>query len=86
MFENWTRMRVNPTSWVWMAAVRCPSDTGYKSRAARLACALNARYSNREGAYIMSQPKARRLSELFNAGWDASTFGRELQAPEVAHA
>ncbi len=32
MFENWTRMRVKPTSWVGMAAVRWPSKLESISR------------------------------------------------------
>lgn len=53
-------------------AVRCASDgSGNKTRAMRLCAALNARYSNREHAYIMSAAKASKLRRLFDAGKDA---------------
>lgn len=62
-------------------AVKCPSDgTGYKTRADRLCCALNGRYSHREGAYIMSPSKAQKLAALFAAGRDANPFTYELDA------
>lgn len=39
-------------------AVRCPSTTGYKTRAARLiGDGLKCRHSGREGAYIASASK-----------------------------
>lgn len=52
-------------------AVSCPSDDGYKTRAARLAEYLRGRYSGRERAYIMSPRKAERLAELYAQGRDA---------------
>lgn len=61
-----------------MQAVRCPSTDGYKTRAARLAEHLRARYSNRERAYIMSPTKAARLVALFDAGRDASSITGEI--------
>jgi len=62
-------------------AARCPSSDGYKTRAGRLAEHLRGRYSNREGAYILSPSKARRLLELFEAGRDASAITGELYPP-----
>lgn len=65
-------------------AVRCPSTDGYKTRAARLAERLaNGRYTNREHAYIMSPTAALRFEKLYAEGWDASSFTRELRAPEI---
>jgi hypothetical protein len=53
-------------------AVRCESDgSGMKTRAMRLCSALNARYSHREHAYIMSPTKAAKLRAMFDAGQDA---------------
>ena len=59
-------------------AARCPSNDGFKTRAARLAEHLRGRYSNREGAYILSPAKARKLQELYAAGRDASAVTGEL--------
>lgn len=42
-----------------------------KGRASRLCCALNARWSNRERAYIMSVSKGRRFEALYASGADA---------------
>lgn len=64
-----------------MLAVRCPSDTGFKTRAALLACALNGRYSNRCRAYIMSPAKVARFERLYAEGWSATVFGK-LCKPE----
>jgi hypothetical protein len=44
---------------------------GLKGRCARLAEALNGKWSNREKAYIMSESKARRFESLYAAGTDA---------------
>jgi hypothetical protein len=41
-----------------MAAINCPSDDGYKTRAALLIEHLNPRYSGRENSYILSEFKA----------------------------
>lgn len=62
-------------------AVRCPSDDMFKSRAARIMGALNARYSGRERAYIVSPAKAAKFERLFAEGWDGNTFSRALIAP-----
>ena len=59
-------------------AVSCPSQDGYKTRAARLAEHLNGRYSNREHAYIMSPAKAIKLQDLFDQGRDASAITGKL--------
>ena len=54
-----------------MIAVHCESDgSGWKTRAMRLCSALNARWSNRERAYIMSPSKAKRLLDLWRADRD----------------
>lgn len=63
-------------------AVRPSRDgSGWKGRIDRLCEALNARWSGREGAYIMSWTKARKLELLVAAGWDAGYFGRRFYAP-----
>lgn len=61
-------------------AVRCESGDGYKTRAMRLCEHVGGRWSNREGAYIMSERKAARLQKLFEAGRDASPVTGELRA------
>jgi hypothetical protein len=53
-------------------AVRTVTSDGFKGRACRLCSALNARWSNRERAYIMSEAKGRKFEALFAAGADAS--------------
>lgn len=62
-------------------AVRCPSSTGYKTRAARLVEALKGRYSHRERAYIVSPAKAAKFEKLYADGWDASAVTGELEPP-----
>lgn len=67
-----------------MLTVRCPSSTGYKTRAARLiGDGLKCRFSGREGAYIASPSKVRRFETLFANGWDASSFSGELIEPKI---
>ncbi|MER9615588.1 hypothetical protein [Mesorhizobium sp. M0207] len=67
-----------------MLAVRCPSSTGYKTRAARLiGDGLNCRWSGRERAYIASPSKVAKFEKLFAGGWDASSFSGALEAPRV---
>jgi hypothetical protein len=64
-------------------AVRCPSSTGYKTRAAYLAHRLaNGRYTNREHAYIMSATAAKRFEKLYAEGWDVS-FSGVLTPPKI---
>lgn len=46
-------------------AVSCPSADGFKSRAAVIMSTLNARYSGRESAYIVSPAKAAKFERLF---------------------
>ena len=62
-----------------MVAV-CPLDSrrGLKGRVSRLAEHLRGRWSNREGAYIMSEAKARKLQVLYGDGRDASWVTKEL--------
>lgn len=67
-------------------AVSCPSDTMFKSRAARIMCALKARYSHRERAFIVSPTKAAKFERLFAEGWDATTFEPKLIAPVAQEA
>lgn len=68
-------------------AVRCPSQDGWKSRAARLAAAIaRGRYTGREGAYIMSPAAAAKFERLFLDGWDACVITLELEPPQQAAA
>lgn len=67
-------------------AVSCPSADIFKSRAARIMGALNARYSGRENAYIVSPAKAAKFERLFAEGWDASTWSGALIAPAATTA
>lgn len=68
-----------------MLAVRCPSNTGYKTRAARLlGDGLKCRYSNRELSYIVPPTKLARFEVLFAEGWDACSFSGKLEAPRIA--
>jgi hypothetical protein len=62
-------------------AVHCVSTGQYKTRAMYLCEALKGRYSGREGAYIMSPSKAKKLEKLFAGGWDAGIFG-DLRPPK----
>lgn len=54
---------------------------GFKGRTARLCDALKGRWSNREGAYIMSPNKVKKLQSLYAKGWDATIIARRLYAP-----
>jgi hypothetical protein len=66
-----------------MMAVSCPSEGGYKSRAARLAHSMaRGRYTHRERAYLMSQSRARDFEKLYALGWDAGYDGT-LEAPHA---
>lgn len=68
-------------------AVCCPSDTMFKTRAARLiGDGLKGRYSGRESAYIVSPAKARKFEMLYAAGYDANSYSGELIAPSSAGA
>lgn len=60
-----------------MALVTHDGVDMFKGRAARLADYLNARYSNRERAYILSPAKVEKLRNLYAAGYD-SGFTKEL--------
>lgn len=65
-----------------MMAVRTPSTDGWKTRAARLAENLaRGRYTNREGAYLMSRTAAEKFKRLYAEGWDASVISNKLEAP-----
>lgn len=64
--------------------VRCPSDTGFKTRAGRLiGDGLNCRYTGRERGYVASAAKVRKFEALYPLGWDACTFRGGLIAPQV---
>jgi hypothetical protein len=67
-------------------AVSCPSADGFKSRAARIMGALNARYSGRENAYIVSPAKAAKFERLLAEGWDGNTWSGALIPPAAAKA
>lgn len=45
-------------------AVRCPSQDGFKTRAAYMVESLRGRWSNREKAYVLSASKEARVREL----------------------
>jgi hypothetical protein len=62
-------------------SIHCPSQDGWKSRAARLCEALNAYYSHRL-QYVLSPGKFAKFEELYAAGWDANFISRELIALE----
>lgn len=65
----------------YQIAVHCISDgSGMKTHAMRLCCALKGRWTNREKAYIMSLPKAKKFLSLYESGWDATIF-KELIPP-----
>jgi len=66
-----------------MMAIRCaPDGTGFKTRAARLAEVLSrGRYSNREGAYILSSAAAARFEKLYSEGYDGEIMGKALIPP-----
>lgn len=62
--------------------VRCPSNDGYKTRAARLiGDGLNGRWSGREGGYVVSPTKVTKFERLYAEGWDASTVTGKLKEP-----
>jgi hypothetical protein len=66
-----------------MMAIRCtPDGTGFKTRAARLAEVLaRGRWSNREGAYILSSAAAARFEKLYSEGYDGEIMGKSLIPP-----
>lgn len=65
-----------------MMAVRCPSTTGFKTRAACLAGYFSReRWSGRERAYIMSAAAARKFEDHYARGFDASYMMRRLIPP-----
>jgi hypothetical protein len=68
-----------------MVAVRCPANgTGFKTRAARLACYFSRhRYSGRENAYIMSHAASLKMQKHYAEGFDASVMDRSLIDPRV---
>lgn len=65
-------------------AVHMASGDGWKHKGHRLVDHLNGRYSHREGAYIMSPGKVKKLHSLINSGHDATMFGK-LIPPDSQH-
>lgn len=66
-------------------SVRFERVDGYKGRGQYLMEAVNARFSNRERAYILSEAAFRRWGKLAHTGRDANIFG-ELIPLEAAAA
>ena len=65
-----------------LKAISCPSTSGWKTRAGRLAARLaNGRWTKREKAYIMTPKAAERFEKLFAEGWDAFPMTGGLEAP-----
>jgi hypothetical protein len=62
-------------------AVACPSDNDFKSRAARLCCAIGAKYVGRYKAYVMTRKRADRFEKLHADGWDATSCTKRLLRP-----
>jgi DNA repair protein RadC len=62
------------------------SDNGWKTREARLATTkgVNGKFSNREGAYIMSESQSEKLKKYIDEGYDSNPMTNELIAPEVS--
>jgi hypothetical protein len=59
--------------------VHCvPDGSGWKTRAMRLLCALNFRYTNRERGYIGSPTKVAKFVALYVKGADA-TYSGEIE-------
>lgn len=57
------------------------SHDGLKGRASYLCDALNARYTHREGGYILSPAAAEKLIALYDAGYDGCLrFSRSTPA------
>lgn len=68
-----------------MMKITTPSRDGYKTRAARLAEAVaRGRWTNREGAYVLSPAAAARFVKLYAEGYDASPITGELREPSHA--
>lgn len=61
-------------------ALKAPGKAGFKARGATLADALNARWSNRERAYILSESKFKKWQRLALHGYDGNFLG-ELTHP-----
>lgn len=62
--------------------VRTTGINGLKSRACRLAGAINrGKWTNRCKGYVMSPAQAEKFFRYYNSGWDASIFG-QLQEPK----
>lgn len=63
--------------------VHCPSDNGYKTRAARLiGDGLNCRWVGRGKGYVASPAKVAKFEALYAAGFDASTFSGSIYHPD----
>lgn len=52
--------------------ISTPSDTGYKTREARMAEAVGGKYVGRSGGYTVSPSSAQDFETLLLAGWHGS--------------
>lgn len=66
--------------------IRCPSASGFKTRAARLAASarVGGLYNHRVGGYAVSLLAAARFERLYAAGYDASYINGLIEPPERA--
>jgi hypothetical protein len=64
--------------------IHCPSNTGYKTRAARLAEAkgIGGKYVHRSHGYTVSPSAAARFEKLYAEGWDACVMTGRLEPPD----
>ncbi len=64
-----------------MVVFRQEGNQGMKGRGSRLAEGLRARWNHRDGGYVLSPSKARKLIEYMEKGWDASLIDWKLVPP-----
>lgn len=62
--------------------VRVQADGMFKTRAHRLLDALRARWSHRQGGYILPETKAAKFARLYAAGYDAGYLCRDITPPK----
>lgn len=68
-----------------VVAVKCPSDGGYKTNAARLVEACGGRWCHRADGYLLSKTKLHTMLRLHSAGWTGEigiTRPQRLIAPD----